>query len=483
MQSSYNGTRGNGKTTPEPWMSSIVPSYRLGELLLSIGERGLTGRLVLQSEIAERITYFQNGFPVFAQSTQFDEHLGAVAIRHGLLKRQDVAQALSLSRKQGGKLGKAMLELGCIDGSHLFTLLGMQLTERIAASCGSSYARARFQLDKGASDGVIILRLHPMTAVLAAVRNMPPGERVKMFDALSDRPLRVDSIPTLTKDWLKDFGLMGDFETLFAGGLTVDGLRSRLIAHLDPTVQPLFDPRDAPYAYLMRREAIELPTAQSVAESIMLSLLMAGCIKLADSDKPSSRNMLNALPNTAASLEANLDRAASVRMSTFPESIAPIPSSSYDRAIQLYLFAKRERDVAVRTAIWGPGAETEGDENVSQLLTLYLTVKPEPNPRSVLALSEADGPNDIIHTHTLYCEFLNAHLDVSNEPLVLCKVAELGKCIDQAVAELIPDARELEKGPYPFLESRKFHEKLDAVFPRTPSENVEALESHFKREE
>jgi hypothetical protein len=319
QQFNKNGSQGKGKKPPEPWMTSIVPPYRLGELLLGIGKRGLTGRLVLQSDITERIIFFQNGFPVFSQSTQFDERLGAVAIRHGLLKRKDVAQALALSRKHGGKLGKALLELGCIDGSHLFTLLGTQLTERLAASCGSAHARARFQIENKALDGIIILRLHPMTAILAAVRNMPLNEREKVFHAIGSRHIRTDSVPKLTKEWLQDLGIMGDIESLFSGGLTINGLRSRLVVRLDPTVRPFFDPRNAPYAYLMGREEIEIPSAQSIAEAIALALLMGGCVKLDESDSRVAQSTYNTLPNTAANLQANLDRATSVPLGSLPE--------------------------------------------------------------------------------------------------------------------------------------------------------------------
>ncbi|MBN1652744.1 MAG: DUF4388 domain-containing protein [Deltaproteobacteria bacterium] len=484
QQFGSNDIRGNGRKSPEPWMTSIVPPYRLGELLLNIGERGLTGRLVLQSDITERIIFFQNGFPVFAQSTQFDERLGAVAIRHGLLKRKDIAEALALSRKHGGKLGKALLELGCLDGSHLFTLLGTQLTERMAASCGSVHARARFQLENKALEGIIILRLHPMTAVLAAVRNMPPPERSKIFSGVGSRALRVDPVARLTRDWLQDLGIMGEVDSLFAGSLTVQALRSRLIVRLNPTVRPFFDPRNAPYAYLMGREEIELPTAQSVAEAITLSLLMAGSVKLIDSDQRRSTAVNISLPNTAADLEANLTRAATVPIGSLPEFKAIPADSNYDRAILYYLYGKRDQDMATRMAIWGPGVETEGGDNLDQLLTLYLTIKPDPDPRSILAVEKSDSIKDIKNTYRLYSEFLEAHLDMSNEPIVMCKVAELCKCIDQAASELIPESRLFLREESPsLLESKTFEERLIAVFPRTAREISDELESENKTEE
>lgn len=423
-----------------PSVTPILAPYRLAELLIKIGERRLTGRLVLQSDVNARTIFFHSGLPVFAQSTQFAERLGAVAIRYGVLQREDIAQALILSRQQGGELGKALLELGSIDGSHLFTLLGTQLTERIAASCSNAYTRVHFKQESEALDKTIILRLHPMTAILTAVRNMQPKERTGILEAIGSYQVSSFSISPLVKQWLNDIGYIGDVDALLStDNLTIADVHSRMVTLTKPDSLQLFDPRQAPYAYLLGRKEIEIQTSSSVADLMTISFLLAGCLNFSNSEAATSQISSQSLPNTVDLIHANLSYDNSKPLPSLPDSDPKTPQTHYDWAIHTYLFGKREESIAARMAIWGPGVETEENEELNQLLTLYLTLKQDFNPRSVLAVENSDTDNDIKHTYKLYSEFLNASLEVSKEPLVLSKVAELQLCIDNAIRSLIPN--------------------------------------------
>ncbi len=422
----------------EPLFRTIIPPYRLGEFLLRIAERRLVGRLVLTSDLGERTIYFHTGFPVFAHSSRFSERLGAVGVRYGILRREAVADALALAREQGTEIGRALLELEHVNGCQLFRLLGAQLIEQLAASCAASPARARFYVDPEALAKTAILRVHPMTAVLATVRHMPQAEQAKMLSAVTERMVVDAPLPELARQWLADLGYIDDPTSLLSGpGTTVGTIRSRLVAKLRSTTQQDFDPSASPVPLDVRKEDSARPPARSVADYITLALLLSGTVKLADTSGKASAAQ-EGLPNTAASLQATLDGSSRSPLSLVPENAEPEPSTTVDNAIRLYLEDRRDARTAARTAIWGPSAEIADDPALTQLLTLYLTLKPEPSDAAVLNVKTSDPPSRIANAHATYCSFLDEVSLRLTTPHPRARIAELRKRIDDALYALAP---------------------------------------------
>lgn len=432
----------------EPLFRANVPPYRLGELLLRIAERRLTGRLLLTSDLGERTIYVHSGLPVFAHSSQFSERLGAIGVRYGFIERDDVAAALALARDRSCELGRALLELGHLNGTQLFRLLGAQLVEQLAASCASP-ARARFLAEAHACDRVAILRVHPMTAVLAAVRHMPHADHGKMLAAVADR--RVSSAPPRepARQWLSDLGYLGDPATLVAGeGTTVSVVRSRLVAKLRASTQQDFDPNASPIPLDVRKEDSIRPGARSVADYLTLALLLSGAVKLADDDAADDATMAtsDAPPTTAEGLRATLSGALRSPLDDVPEMPGD-ESRAVDTAIRVYLEEKREARTAARVAIWGPAAEVADEDNLEQLLTLYLTLKPEGNDASVLDVGPRDAPEAIRAAHAKYRSFLSKLSGALTSPLSQARIAELETRVDGALAALLPQNRASTPAP------------------------------------
>ncbi len=437
----------------------------MGELLLRIAEQRLTGRLLLTSDLGERTIYVHSGYAVFAHSSQFSERLGAIGVRYGFLKREDVASALTLAREKSCEIGRAFLELGHLNGTQLFRLLGAQLVEQLAASCGPSPMRARFLANPDAADKVAILRVHPMTAVLSAVRHLPSNEHAKMLSAVAERRVAKRPLPEPAKQWLLDIGYLGDPETLASGeGTTVAALRSRLIAKLRASTQQDFDPTASPIPLDVRKEDSGRPAARSVADYLTLALLVSGAVKLADEPPSSERASAEQPQNAADGLRVSLGSALRSPIAEVPG----MPSSEprpVDIAIRAYLEDKREARTAARLAIWGPAAEVADDDNLEQTLTLYLTLKPESSDLLVLDVLPKDSPDKIRAAHAKYRAFLHKLSESLTSPLGQARLAELEMRVDDALNNLIPQPSAATNAPAPIREP--LHANAEASRPRS----------------
>jgi hypothetical protein len=429
---------------PDVLLRTLVPPYRLGEVLLRIAELKLTGRLSLSSDMGKRTVYFHSGFPVFSESSLFGERLGAIGVRHGLLGRDDVARGLTYARERSCGLGQALLETECIDGAGLFALLGLQLREVVAASCGGEPLRARFQGGRAALDGVVILRLHPLTAVLAAVAAMPSADQDRLLQAVATRRVLPAPIPAVARQWLADLGYLGELDRLTLGDPTASGMRSRLLARQRPGAEKCFDPESVPFCLPGARAEGPRPNAAKAADLATLTLLMTGALKLAE---PAARDAGRrasepAQPNVddASALQLSLEGAAGHPLAEIRSASNGLADTEVDRMLEAYLLADRGRTLAGAAAVWGPSVEA-GDASVpAELMRLYLTLKPEKRAHVVLGAVASASAEQIMQAYARRAALL-ASIDRPNAgPHLHCRAAELARAFDDALEKLVPGA-------------------------------------------
>lgn len=418
-------------------LRASIPPYRLGELLLRIGELALTGKLTLGSDMGRRAILFHSGFPVFTQSTLFAERLGAIGVRHGFFGREDVARALTHARDHENGLGESLIELGYIDPQRLHALLGVQLREVVAAGCGNAPQRARFQAGGAALREVVILRLNPMTAVLNAMASLPAAEQRKLLEAVGARKLSAAPIPTLARKWLADLGYLGDAEHLLQGEPAVSAMRARLLARYRADAEKAFDPAQVSLSFAGTRVMIDPLTKAHVADLVTLTLLMSGAIRFSEPGSARApRSEL--LTNTAESLQIALDDAVDKPLAETRASATAGPATAVDEAIAAYLHAKRERSLAVAAAVWGPSAEAGDDGVPEQVLRHYLTLKPEKRPEVVLGVPASAGAEQVMQAYARRAELVASLSQPSSSEHLRCRAAELSQRFDDALDALLP---------------------------------------------
>jgi hypothetical protein len=421
-------------------LRALIPPYRLGEVLLRLAEQRSTGRLALASDMGRRTIHILRGFPVFIESTLFGERLGAIAVRYGLCGREDVARALAHARESGSGLGKALLELDFLDAPRLLALLGVQLREGVAAACSSAPQRARFQHGTTALREVVVMRLHPMTAVLSAVTGLPAAEQVKLVRALGPQRVLAGTLPALAREWLADLGYLGDVDRLCEGDPTVDMVKSRLLARHRPGAERCFDADASAFSLPGARASNGRATPAASTDLVALCLLLSGSVKLA---ADASRTLANAsgehLANTADGVQAALGQAFDqppvvARSSMVP----PTPDGPVERAIEDYLCAKRERTLAGAAAVWGPSVEAADPTLHGELLQHYLTLKSEKRAPLVLDVNAGAGPEQVLQAYARRTAWVSSIVQNDASAHTKLRAAELAQCFDDALERIVP---------------------------------------------
>lgn len=352
-----------------PLLRRDLPPYGLGPLLCQLGARRLTGRLELVQDTGSRTLYLVDGYPVFAQSTQFSERLGAVGLRYGLVARDALTAALANGRERGIRLGHALLERGGTTGSGLFQLLSTQFVEQMARACGPEPAKAIFIEDASVPATVATLGTTALSATLWAVRNLPVAARAAVMEAIGGCVIESDPLAPLASEWLTNLGYMGDPHDLLMGAARLDGARSKLMARLRTTSLALFDPT---LGVPGRRGESGRLNARQAADAVTLTLLLCGAARIAEPEA------LPDLPEDATP-EATLLLQA-LRRPTQPIPEGPLglePSHSALDPEHLYLTTPRDSRVSAQLELLGPTAELDPSEpGLDQILGLYLTHKP-----------------------------------------------------------------------------------------------------------
>jgi hypothetical protein len=328
--------------------SAPLGSLELGPLLLAIGARWLTGRLVLTRPGTEREIAFVRGMPVHARSSVLSERLGAVGLRRGLFNEAQLEQALDLAYARDLRLGEALLELGALDAPGLFAALSAQLVEQLSAACNSGASHARFMLDHSVAMRGPLLRLSPLTALLHAVQHTPAEDVERVLDELAERPLAHEALSHAVQQWLSDLQLP-DAAKLGTSVSTVRALRARLNEALPAGGSAAAPTADAMTLVLLRSGALPMPGRTSMVPTD----LRAGIRTLS--------------PPSIASAAV---RCAHSSFDDWPVSAFAQARTPLELSIDEYLHGKRAPAVARELALRGP--EADGDPAHAEVYALYL---------------------------------------------------------------------------------------------------------------
>jgi hypothetical protein len=333
--------------THRAW-NAPLGSLELGPLLLAIGSRWLTGRLVLTRSGIEREIVVVRGAAVHARSSVLAERLGPLGLRHGMFNETQLEQALDLAQARGLRLGEALLELGALDAPRLFQLLSHQFLEQLSAACNAGASHARFVLDHGAALRSPLLRLHPLTALLHAVRQTPGEDTERVLNELAERALSSEAVPQTVLQWLAE--LAGDETSRLATQVgSVRGLRERLAEKLPASS--------------------ELPPGSS--DAVCLALLRSGAFRMAGRTSMVPTDLRAGIRTLSPpSIAAAVVRCAHSSFDDWPVTALSRAHTPLEQSIDEYLHGRRAPALARALCLQGPAAEC--DPAHAEIYALYL---------------------------------------------------------------------------------------------------------------
>ncbi len=419
---------------PRRAFEAPLGQMELGPLLVAIAERWLTGRLLLTTGSSERELRFVRGLPTSSRSTVFAERLGAVAVRLGLLSQPAADNASDLARARGLRLGEALLELGVWQGHELWNALCAQLLDSVVAACNGPACQARFVMDDSVADEALVMRLHPLTALLAACRRMAAAELAAVLEPLGEGSIAGGSSARCIDDWLADLGI-AEASALWSAS-SVKQLRERVADALPPAAAD--DPlsADAVTLALLRAGAVKFSGGRTSLAPLDLRAPMP-------SQAPPSLAPGNPAP---AILASALQRASRASFETWPvTALAPVQDER-DRALNAYLHSARPPALARALALRGPSAEANAAH--AALLASYLRVRAG-EPQAWLGAREGRSAHQqLMAAHQLHHQ-LDALAGDGSDQFARSKVAELRVHLDCALAQLPATEPPLELGPVP----------------------------------
>lgn len=93
-------------------------------------QKRLTGRLMIKQKIVRKEIYFKAGTPIHISSNIKKELFGEYLVNNGVIAREDLDKAISLSDQTGIKLGDSLIKLKLLKPHTLADLLQGQMKER-----------------------------------------------------------------------------------------------------------------------------------------------------------------------------------------------------------------------------------------------------------------------------------------------------------------------------------------------------------------
>lgn len=105
--------------------------FGLPDLLSFLQMARLTAALVLERPGQESKVFLRDGQPVFATSTHDALRLGAMLVRQGKVRPEQVEAAIQRARSAGFRIGQGLRQAGLVDEADLQRLLKVQVSEVI----------------------------------------------------------------------------------------------------------------------------------------------------------------------------------------------------------------------------------------------------------------------------------------------------------------------------------------------------------------
>lgn len=167
------------------------------EILHGIFVESRTALLQICSGTIDKRVFFQNGLPVYAESSIPEETLGSHLVRRGRISKEEHDTARSEMTRTGRHFGEILLKLGLLGPHDLFTELELHLTDKVISTFGWFDGTFRIQDGDSWKEDVIVARMKPGRILLDGLQRFWTPANVQRRLRITDdsRTFPLDSSP------------------------------------------------------------------------------------------------------------------------------------------------------------------------------------------------------------------------------------------------------------------------------------------------
>lgn len=179
-----------------PPLEGRIGPLTIPSLIHDACSRNLTGTLALEDLSIRKTLYLEDGHVVFGASTDPDDRLGGLFLRHGMVSLATLQAAMEQAAGSGERLGAALVKQKAIRPQDLVWGVTEQVRSLVTGLFG--WVRGEYRLTEQTlpSKEVITLKISTPDLIMAGIRSVQAWSRIEA--AVGDTRTRYNATPRLT---------------------------------------------------------------------------------------------------------------------------------------------------------------------------------------------------------------------------------------------------------------------------------------------
>ena len=159
-------------------LEGTIHPTSLPSLLFSVCDTRETGQLLLRQDRLEKNIYLRDGRIIFATSSNRDDRLGQMLLRHGIIGVERLHRAADESVRTKKRLGTVLVEYGWLESENLIRGVVQQVQEILFETFEWSGGEYQLSLGDLPTKEVITLRMNTSELMLAGIRRVQSWYRI-----------------------------------------------------------------------------------------------------------------------------------------------------------------------------------------------------------------------------------------------------------------------------------------------------------------
>ncbi len=159
-------------------LEGTIHPTSLPSLLFSVCDTKETGQLLLRQDGLEKSVYLKDGNIIFATSSNRDDRLGQMLLRHGIIGVERLYRAADESARTAKRLGTVLVEYGWLEPKSLVRGVVQQVQEILFEAFEWSSGEYQLSLGDLPTKEVITLKMNTSELMLTGIRRIRSWYRI-----------------------------------------------------------------------------------------------------------------------------------------------------------------------------------------------------------------------------------------------------------------------------------------------------------------